>query len=199
MKKILFILLAFVSMSVSAQTPQQMLDKAVNALKGTVTADYMLKSDQGAMKGTVVVNGKKFRMLSKDVKTWYDGNTQWIYSVATHEVNITTPTPQELQMTNPVAAAQGFKKGYNMWKAAGQVSDKYAIMLQPKSKSDIKKVYLYISNGSNLLHSANFQMNDGTSFTITMSNYKTKVSVPESTFQYDASMVPAGTQVVDLR
>lgn len=199
MKKILLILLAAVAFSAVAQTPQQMLDKAVAALKGTVTADYTLKSSQGSIKGSVAVSGKKFRMLSKDVKTWYDGQTQWTYSVATHEVNITNPTPQELQMTNPIAAAQGFKKGYNMWKAATQVPDHYVIMLQPKSKSDIKKVYLYISNGTHLLHSANFQMNDGTSFTLSMTNYNTKASVPASVFSYDSSMVPAGTQVVDLR
>lgn len=199
MKRIFMMIVALLALSASAQTPQQVLDKAIAALSGTVSAGYSIKSSQGTMSGTIVISGSKFRMLSKDVKCWYDGKTQWTYSSATQEVNVTTPTAAELSMTNPMAAAQSFKKNCNMWKAAGQIAGQYAIMLQPKGKSDISKIYLYITNGSNLLRSAHFQMKDGSRFTITLSNYKTKVSVPASTFSYEASQVPAGTQVVDLR
>ncbi len=181
-----------------AQTPQQMLDKAIAALSGTVSANYAVKSSQGNMSGTIVINGTKFRLLSKDVKCWYDGKTQWTYSTATQEVNVTSPTASELATTNPMAAAQSFKKNYNMWKAAGQISGHYTIMLKPKSKSDIAQVYLYLSDGTNLLHYAHIKMADGTTLTITLTGYK-KSSVSASTFTYDKSQVPAGTQVVDLR
>lgn len=184
---------------VYAQTPQQMLDKAVAAMSGAMSASYSVKTNQGVMNGTIVMNGTKFRMLSKDVKCWYDGKTQWTFSTATNEVNVTSPTASELAMTNPMAAAQSFKTGYNMWKASGQIPGHYVIMLQPKVKNDIKKVYLYLNNGTNLLHYANIQMNNGNSFTITLSNCVTKKSIPASTFSFDSSLVPAGTEVVDLR
>jgi len=198
MKKILSIIMLLAAFTASAQTPQQMLDKAVAALKGTVSANYSVKSTQGKMNGTIVIDGTKFRMLSSDVKCWYDGKTQWTYSKATEEVNVITPTAAELATTNPMAAAQSFKKNFNMWKAAGQIPNHYAIMLKPKANSDIKQVYLYISNGTNLLHNAHFKMADGSAFTITLTNYK-KAAMPASTFTYDASLVPAGTEVVDLR
>lgn len=198
MKKILSVIMLVVAFTASAQSPQQMLDKAVAALQGTVSANYSVKSSQGTMNGTIVINGTKFRMLSKDIKCWYDGKTQWTYSTATQEVNITTPTASELATTNPMAAAQSFKKNFNMWKAAGQIPGHYAIMLKPKAKSDISQVYLYLSNGTNLLHNAHFKMADGNTFTITLTNYK-KAGVAASTFTYDASQVPAGTDVVDLR
>ena len=201
MKQILAIIVAFVALAVSAQTPQQVLDKAVAAMKGagTSSANYTVRTKQGSMSGTIVISGSKFRILSKDVKTWYDGKIQWSYSTATGEVNITKPTADELAMTNPLAAAQAFKNKFNMWKSAGQIAGSYAIMLMPKGKSDIKKLYLYITNGTNLLNKAYFVMNDGSTMTISISNYKTKQSLPASTFTYDAKQVPAGTQVVDLR
>lgn len=199
MKKIIFVFTLLISFTMSAQSPQQVLDKAISALKGTVQANYSVKSSQGTMSGSIIISGSKFRILSKDVKCWYDGKTQWTYSNATQEVNITKPTAAELSTTNPMAAAQSFKKNFNLWKAAVQIPNHYVIMLQPKTKSDIQKIYLYISNGTNLLHNAHFKMVDGSSFTITMSSYKTNVKSTSSTFTYDASQVPTGTQVIDLR
>lgn len=200
MKKILLIILSIVALTAAAQTPVQMLDKAVAAMKkGVVTANYSVKSSKGNMSGSITMCGNKFRLISSDLKCWYDGKTQWTYSKATDEVDITTPTAADLQMTNPMAAAQGFKKNFNMWKAATQIEGHYTIMLMPKTKSDIKKLYLYISNGTNLLHKAHFQMKDGTSMTLTLSNCKTGGKQSAGLFTFNKSQVPAGTQVVDLR
>ncbi len=192
------LLLALVA---QAQTPQQMLDRAIAAMKsaGTISANYKLKSSQGSNSGTIIMAGAKYRIVSNDMKCWYDGKTQWTWSRATDEVNITTPTPDELQMTNPMAAAADFKANFNMWKSKGQIPGHYAIMMQPKKKSDIAQVYLYLANGTDLLHIAHIRMTDGSTFTLTLTGYKTKQSLPASTFTYDKSMVPAGTQVVDLR
>lgn len=192
------LLLALVA---QAQTPQQMLDKAIAALRsaGTISANYKVKSSQGSNAGTIVMAGSKYRLVSNEMKCWYDGKTQWTWSQATDEVNITNPTAEDLQMTNPMAAATDFKTNFNMWKSKGQIPGHYAIMLRPKKKSNIDQVYLYLSNGSNLLHIAHIRMSDGSTFTLTLTGYKTKQSLPASTFTYDKSMVPAGTQVVDLR
>lgn len=201
MKRIVFLLLSMVVLIVGAQTPQQMLDRAINVLKksGAVSATYTVKGSQGSSNGNIVMNGAKYRLLSSDVKCWFNGTTMWTYSTMTGEVNITTPTAADLQMSNPYAAADDFKKNYNMWKAAGQVPGSYAIMLAPKKKSQISKVYLYIDNKTNFLRSFHVKMADGNTYTVTLSNYKTGVSVSASTFSFDKSMVPAGTDVVDLR
>lgn len=184
-----------------AQTPQQMLDRAVNALRsaGTIAATYQVKSSQGTFAGNIVMAGSKYRIISKDMKCWYDGTTQWAWSSATDEVNITTPTPEDLQMTNPIAAANDFKTNFNLWKSKGQIPGHYAIMMRPKKKSDIQQVYLYINTSTSLLHIAHVKMADGTAFTLTLTNYKTHQNLPATTFTFDKAMVPAGTQVVDLR
>lgn len=200
-KNLVTLIIALLALVAQAQTPQQMLDRAIAALKsaGTVSANYNVKSSQGSNSGTIIMAGNKYRLVSNEMKCWYDGKTQWTWSRATDEVNITTPTAADLQMTNPMAAATDFKVNFNMWKSKGQIPGHYAIMLQPKKKSDIAQVYLYLTSGTDLLHIAHVRMSNGSTFTLTLTGYKTKQSLPASTFTYDKSMVPAGTQVVDLR
>ena len=116
MRKKLLLALALVAMvlTASAQSPKSVVDKVLGALKGgkAVSATYTVASPQGSTRGTMVLSGKKFRVLATDIKCWYNGKTMWSYSPATDEVNITTPTAADLQMTNPYSAAQNFKSSY---------------------------------------------------------------------------------------
>ena len=82
----------------SAQSPSSVVDKVLAALKSrnAVSASYVVTSSQGSSRGTLVMSGKKFRVLASDIKCWYNGTTMWSYSPATDEVNITTPTAADL-------------------------------------------------------------------------------------------------------
>lgn len=201
MKKTLLFVMLFVAFAMNAQSPDQVLDNAIKAINnaGVVTANYAVSSSQGNMTGSIVIKGNKFRLISNDLKCWYNGKTQWTYSSATDEVNITTPTASELAMTNPLAAAQSFKKNFTATKAPSQVAGSYAVLLKPKGKNDITQAVFYVTNGINLLNKAQLKMKNGSTVTVTLSGYKTKVNMPESTFTYNAKMVPAGTAVIDLR
>ena len=184
-----------------AEQPAAVLDRAIAALKsaGNVTATYAVSSPQGSTNGTIAMNGVKFRLLSNDVRCWYDGKTQWVYSPAVGEVNIVTPTAEDLQTTNPMAAAQGFKANFNIAKAHKQVPGSTAIVLTPKTKSGIKSATLTINNKTSLLDKAVFVMTDNTTTTISITGYKTHVKLPAATFTFDKKLVPTNTPVVDLR
>ena len=160
--------------------PQAMLDKCVAAINasGGVTANYSIITNQGTSSGTIAMQGKKFRVLSPDAKCWYDGKTQWSWSPLTGEVNITTPDQEELQMTNPLAAVQHFKANFTMKKAKAKTAK--------------------IDETTSLLRTARFDMKDKSVYTVSIKGYKHK-SLPASTFTFDKSQVPAGTEVVDLR
>ena len=202
MKRIFIaILTALVALVALAQTPQAMLDKCVAAIntQGGVTANYSITTDQGTSKGALSMQGNKFRIISPEAKCWYDGKTQWSWSPVTSEVNITAPTADELQMTNPIAAVQHFKTNFNMKRAKAKTAKTYAIKLTPKKKKDnIKTLWLYFDENTSLLRTARFEMSDKSVYIIKITDYKHK-SLPASTFTFDKSQVPAGTQVVDLR
>lgn len=199
-RSIIVLLTCLAAIAVMAQSPAQMLDKGVSAINasGGVTANYSISSSQGTSTGTISMQGNKFRVVSPDAKCWYDGTTQWSWSPLTGEVNITTPTAEELQMTNPIAAVRHFKANFNMKKAKAQTSKTYAIKLTPKKKDSIKTLWLYFDETTSLLRTARFEMSDKSVYIIKITGYKHK-SLPASTFKFDKSQVPAGTEVVDLR
>lgn len=202
MKRIFIMFIATVAALVAvAQTPTAMLDKCVAAINasGGATANYSITSGQGTSQGTITMQGNKFRVISTEAKCWYDGKTQWSWSPLTNEVNITTPTADELQMTNPIAAAQHFKSNFNMKKAKAKTANTYVIKLTPKNKKDnIKTLWLYFDETTSLLRTARFEMSDKSVYIVKITGYKHK-SLPASTFTFNKSQVPAGTQVVDLR
>ncbi len=199
-RSIIVLLTCLAAIAVMAQSPAQMLDKCVSAINasGGVTANYSISSSQGTSTGTISMQGNKFRVVSPDAKCWYDGTTQWSWSPLTGEVNITTPTAEDLQMTNPIAAVRHFKANFNMKKAKAQTSKTYAIKLTPKKKDSIKTLWLYFDETTSLLRTARFEMSDKSVYIIKITGYKHK-SLPASTFKFDKSQVPAGTEVVDLR
>ncbi len=202
MRKKVLLALALVAMvlTASAQSPKSVVDKVLGALKGgkAVSATYTVASPQGSTRGTMVLSGKKFRVLATDIKCWYNGKTMWSYSPATDEVNITTPTAAELQMTNPYSAAQNFKSSYIISKG-GTGSGTYTIRFTPKKKSNVKHMLVTVSTSTWLISKAVVEHSDGSKTTITISNYNRNASAAASTFEFDKTQVPAGTEVVDLR
>lgn len=184
----------------SAQSPSSVVDKVLAALKSNkaVSASYTVASPQGSSHGTLVMSGKKFRVLANDVKCWYNGTTMWAYSSATDEVNITTPTAADLQMTNPYSVAQNFKSSYIVSKG-GTASGTYTLRFTPKKKSNVKHLLVTVSTSTWLINKAVIVETSGKQSTITISNYNRNASASTSTFEFDKSQVPAGTEVVDLR
>ena len=187
-------------LSAAAQSPSSVVDKVLASLKGgkAVSASYAMSSSQGSSKGTLVISGKKFRVMANDIKCWYNGKTMWSYSPATGEVNITTPTATDLQMTNPYSAAQNFKSSYIISKG-GSGNGTYTIRFTPKKKSNIKHMLVTVSTSTWLITNAEVVETNGAKTTVTISNYNRNASAPASTFEFDKSQVPAGTEVVDLR
>ena len=201
MKRIFIaILSAAAAIGAMAQTPSALLDKCVAAINagGGVTANYSVTTDQGTSTGTIAMQGTKFRVISPEAKCWNDGKTQWSWSPVTDEVNITTPTADDLRLTNPLAAVQHFKANFNMKKAKAKTANTQVIKLTPKKKDNIKTLWLYFDEKTSLLRTARFEMSDKSVYIIKITDYKHK-SLAASTFTFDKSQVPAGTQVVDLR
>lgn len=200
-KTVLLILSLFlVSASASAQSPASVVDKVVAALRGgkAVSASYSISSKQGSSQGTIVISGKKFRVLASDVKCWYNGTNMWSYSAATGEVNLTTPTASDLQMTNPYSVAQNFKNSYIVSKG-GTGNGTYTVRFTPKKKSNVKHMLVTVSTSTWLISKAVIVENSGATTTISISNYNRNASASASTFEFDKNQVPAGTEVVDLR
>jgi len=174
--------------------------KMYKAAKG-ISAKYILTSGQGQASGTIVMQGQQFRMLSNDLKCWYNGSTQWTYTSISGEVNITKPTAEELQLVNPYAIVSGFKNAYTARRLNSSTASHHDLMLTPKSKTnaEITAIGLTISRRMYLPTKIVITLRDKSYIIVTLSHYKTGQNFPASTFSFNKSLVPASAQIVDLR
>ena len=205
MKRLSYILLMIVAVfsAQAAGNADAIINQVVNtyrAAKG-ISADYIITTDQGQTSGNIAMKGEKFRMLSADLKCWYNGTLQWSYTPVTEEVNITQPTAEELQMVNPYSIISSFRQSFSTQLLKSATASNHEVQMLPKnSKStDIKSVRLTINKTTNLPVKIIFELKDMSSVIVTLSHYKTGQNFSDNTFVFNKTMVPAGTPVVDLR
>lgn len=75
-------------------------------------AQFNGRDAAGSSEGTIFISGEKVFIDSEDVKTWFDGKTQWVYSRGSNEVDVSEPTAEERARMNPYSFLSIYKKGY---------------------------------------------------------------------------------------
>lgn len=205
MKRIFNILLfmaAVVSMQ-AAGNADAIINQVVKTYRAAngISVNYIITTDQGQTSGNIAMRGEKFRMLSADLKCWYNGTLQWSYTPVTEEVNITQPTAEELQMVNPYSIISSFRQSFSTQLLKSATASNHEVQMLPKNgkSTDIKSVRLTINRTTSLPVKIIFELKDRSSVIVTLSNYKTQQNFPDNTFVFNKAMVPAGTPVVDLR
>ena len=92
-----------------AQNANDILGKAAAAYENSngISASFTMftrSAGQNAgesFEGTIQMKGDKFTLVTPEALTWFNGTTQWTYVERNDEVNVTNPTGEELQFTNP--------------------------------------------------------------------------------------------------
>lgn len=185
-----------------AESAESIINKVVSSYNASksVKANINISSSNGEMNGTIIMQGKCFHISTPSVKSWYNGTIQWTYAKQNGEVNITEPTPEELQTSNPYAAITSFKNNYTGTLVNSKNSVQYDLKFIPKNKNnDIMELHLYIDKRSYNINRIIIKTRDKTTYTTIISNYKTGVNYPQSTFILDKKAIPSGTPIVDLR
>jgi len=193
-----------------AQNAASILDKAADAYEKSngISASFTLNTRSDVQKvsesfeGTINMKGDKFTLVTPDMVTWFDGTTQWSYVERNDEVNVSTPSGEELQFTNPALLLRAYKKGFTPKyigeSTASNGKSAYDIELTPKKKGDILKVELQIEKFSNFPAKIKVEAKNGISNTIHISNLKTGVNQPDDFFVFKESDYP-DAEVIDLR
>ncbi len=192
-----------------AQNAVSILDKAASTYEKSngLTANftmYMSNKGQkaGTLSGIIDIKGNKFVLKTQEMTTWFNGITQWTYMAQTEEVNVTTPSKEELQTTNPSILLHSYKKGftptYKGESTAQNGKAAYNIELLPRKKGDIIKVELQIEKYSNLPASISVVMKNGTASNVYITKMKTGMNQPDSFFVFNKKNYP-NVEIVDLR
>ena len=181
MKKfVLFLALAIVvSLTTSAQTAKQILDKTAAAMssKGGARANFSMSGKYGNVSGSIAVKGNK-----------------WTYMKKTQEVNVSTPTEAQQQSINPYKFIYIYKSGYTLSSKAVAGGWQVHLVAQNKSRS-IKEMYITVSKGYKLKQVKMRQSSGWT--TINVINFR-KANLSDSHFRFNSREYP-NAEVIDLR
>lgn len=213
MKKILWTVALCLALipAKAQQTPdaRKILDETASlftskgGVKATFKADNFTEGNvQGSATGTMCIQGNKFQMTTPDMITWYNGETQWVYLMRNEEVNVSIPSGDELQLTNPAVLLRQYKKGfavqYKGTSTTRQAKSAYDITLTPKKKSDIQQVDLQIEKVSHIPAAITITDKNGATVSIHISKWETGKNQADSFFSFNESDYP-DAEVIDLR
>lgn len=190
----------FASAAHGAETAIDILDRASAKFKNekSIQAAYTISAEGHKQSGTLIVAGDRFIIDSPQISSWYDGKTQWTYSVQTGEVNITEPTPEELQQVNPFAIINSFRKLYKADIVKSSAAEKIVRLTANDPKNDIKSVLLTLNASTLYPVKIDLTMSNRRTITIQVTSVKAGGTLPISDFRYNPSKYP-GIPVVDLR
>ena len=211
MKNVLLICICLfgLALPLSAQKldAQDILDRTATAFRqaGGIQADFTVQTYaksilQGSSTGVIRLKGEKFLLDADGVKTWFDGRTQWSYLTNSDEVNISEPTPEELQSINPYALLSIYKQGYHMklGKAYGGKPAYEVILTASNRKQDLQCVIIYVTKDTLQPLCISMTQKGGNSVAIRITSYKTGESYNDNLFTFDKKVYPTA-EVIDLR
>ena len=199
MKKLFFTLLSvLLPYCLSAQTDKAkaVLDKVIS----TLTKDGGIQIDfEGTESGSIVMKGEKFYLHSGQIQSWYDGKTQWSYVADTEEVNISHPTPEELQGINPyfilVNYQENFESSYKGMKTH-EGKQVHEIVLAPKGNAH-EQITLWISKTSHPIY-IKVENNGKPVSEIHVKNVRKQKEINDQVFRFNKSLYP-NAEIIDLR
>lgn len=213
MKNVLlvYICLFGLLLPVSAQQldAREILDRTTDAFRqaGGIQAEFtVLTYAKGVLEststGVIRLQGEKFQLDADGVKTWFDGRTQWSYLTGSDEVNVSEPTPEELQSINPYALLSIYKQGYHLklgkTNTYGGKSAYEVILTASDKKQDLQCVILYVDKVTFRPLCISMTQKGGSSVAIRVTSYKSGQAYNDNSFTFDKKAYPTA-EVIDLR
>ncbi|MBQ8673074.1 MAG: hypothetical protein IJ511_03340 [Bacteroides sp.] len=193
------------AMGQQVSSAREVMEHTTAALRkaGGVEACFNIRLPEGVTQGTICLKGEKFVLEAEGVKTWFDGHTQWSYLAANEEVNVTLPTPEELQAINPYALLALYRKGYDLKLDARKRLEGTPVyevtMTAADARRDLQVMVLSVSRENYRPLQIRLTERGGTPLaTITITSYRTGLDYPDSFFVFDARQYP-DAEVIDLR
>jgi outer membrane lipoprotein carrier protein len=155
------------------------------------------KNKKKTEKGNLTISGNKYIVSYSDNKVFCDGKTVWVYQKGTNEVNINNVESSENEILNISKFISEANIKFRP-KLIREENGNYIIDLSPKTKSEFSKVRLKINKQTNQIISMEVNYKGGNVYSYTISNYKTKIKIKDSSFTFSKKDYPTAS-IVDLR
>jgi len=165
----------------------------------SLSVTYTVSSDVNTAEGLLVLQGEMFTISTPVMVSWYDGKSQWTYSDQIGEVNVISPTAEEVQQINPFAIVKSFSSSYSSEQVKSSSAGVTTLRLTANNrKSDISSADVTINDKTLYPTRIVLTMSNRQKVTINIKNVKAGGKLPVSNFRFDAKRYP-NVQVIDLR
>lgn len=156
----------------------------------------------GETGGVIQLKGEKFKLETTDVITWFDGKTQWSYLADSDEVNVSNPTPAELQSLNPYALLQLYQHGYTC-KLGAMKSFRgkpvYEVILAAVNRTqEPARMVVVVAKDTYRPLFITVEQRDKSRSEITITSYQTGQKYTDALFTFDKKQYPQA-EIIDLR
>lgn len=199
-------LLAF-GCTAMAQTATEILDhtaavfKKSKGIQATFEATtFKGTTEQSNTGGTIFIKGEKFKITSTGGDIWFDGKTQWSFYHNSDEVNVSTPTAEELQSINPYTFVNLYKHGYNATARSIRYNgmDCHEVRLTAQqSQKALQEMRIIIDKRTGFPHSVRLKQK-GDWFRARISNIHGGHRWDDDFFRFNAKEHP-NVEIIDLR
>ena len=182
--------------SLHASQAADLLKRSADKLRAMpcMNVAYTATVDGHSFQGLLVRQAHMFTITADGMHTWFDGKTQWTYSRQIGEVNVVTPTPDELQQIDPLSILTSFATNFT---ARSLGTDR--VELTPRNDAgDIRKATITFDSSTLYPQLISLTMSNRQTLTIRVDHITSSKKQPVSAFRYDPAAHP-GVNVVDLR
>ena len=200
LKRIILYIWALLPYCLYAQTDAkaaEVLDKAFSIW----TVDSGIRAEFGGNEnGVLLLKGEKFYLDNGNIKSWYDGETQWSYVSDTEEVNISHPTPEELQSINPYHILMRYKTDFNYTYKGSQARNGvkgHEIILTSKHSEHSEIIRVFVSTTYQPL-AMKMEQNGKVLSEINVTSYKINQKLEDGMFRFNKSLFP-NAEIIDMR
>ena len=193
----IFYILSFILSPAGAQTAKQVLDKtaAIVSAKQGAQAKFTMSGNGVNTTGTLAIKGRKFHATTPQAIVWFDGKTQWTYMKKNDEVNVSTPTNDQLQSVNPYHFIYMYKQGYTSTLAKKGPNYEVHLKATDKKKS-ISEMYITVNQKNSIPSQLRIKQQKGWT-TIDVRDFKT-TALTDGIFRFNSKDFPSA-EVIDLR
>lgn len=195
---LLFISLSFACFSYAIESPKEILNKvASNFTKGqAVSIDFLLHEGEKNAKGNIIIKGEKYFLSVEGIKIWFDGKTMWTYVLNNEEVNITSPTEEEIKKSSPFSFLYMYNEGYDLKMGVSKGDYNEIIMTRTLSSRVFSKIIIRINKRT---YDPMFIQIENQNTIMSISDMTiTRKKLVDSEFKFNENLYP-NIDLIDLR
>ena len=187
------------------ESAREILDRTAEAIRsaGGVKVLFTVQTSDGDRQtGCIRLQGDRFRLEAGGIITWFDGHTQWTYLPSSEEVNVSEPSPEELQTLNPYAWLSLYNKGYKL--KLGKVDNPafsgcHKVVLTAEDRQqELQCIILYVSKENGRPARISMAQRGGGTALIVIDSFEGGQTYTEGDFRFEPKEYPMA-EVVDLR